>query len=87
MKPTESAAPVSRLQGFVGLTPGVGAVVVVIAVVQLAIGFYRTVSEGHALFPDGRAAGPSPFSPASSSAISSPSDATGGGAAPVPGPP
>ncbi|MDV9200223.1 putative bifunctional diguanylate cyclase/phosphodiesterase, partial [Streptomyces sp. Wh19] len=26
-----------------------------IAVVQIAIGFYRTVSEGHALFPDGRA--------------------------------
>ncbi|MER6104451.1 bifunctional diguanylate cyclase/phosphodiesterase [Streptomyces sp. NPDC001832] len=55
MKPTESAAPVSRLQGFVGLTPQVGAVIVAIAVVQLATGFYRTVSEGHALFPDGSA--------------------------------
>lgn len=55
MKPTESAAPVSRLQGFVGLTPKVGAVVIAIAVVQIATGFYRTVSEGHALFPDGRA--------------------------------
>ncbi|WP_405716752.1 putative bifunctional diguanylate cyclase/phosphodiesterase [Streptomyces sp. NBC_00046] len=55
MKPTESAAPVSRLQGFVGLTPKVGAVAIVIAVVQIATGFYRTVSEGHALFPDGEA--------------------------------
>ncbi|MFF8716313.1 putative bifunctional diguanylate cyclase/phosphodiesterase [Streptomyces sp. NPDC015184] len=53
MKPTESAATVSRLQGFVGLTPKVGAVFVVIAVAQLATGFYRTVSEGRALFPDG----------------------------------
>ncbi|MES9507963.1 EAL domain-containing protein [Streptomyces sp. NPDC000609] len=32
-----------------------GAVVIAIAVVQIATGFYRTVSEGHALFPDGRA--------------------------------
>ncbi|MET9659812.1 bifunctional diguanylate cyclase/phosphodiesterase, partial [Streptomyces sp. NPDC006510] len=55
MKPTESAAPVSRLQGFVGLTPKVGAVAIVIAVIQIATGFYRTVSEGHALFPDGKA--------------------------------
>ncbi|TXS38299.1 putative bifunctional diguanylate cyclase/phosphodiesterase [Streptomyces sp. OR43] len=55
MKPTENAAPVSRLQGFTGLTPKVGAVVVAVATVQLATGFYRTVSSGHALFPDGRA--------------------------------
>ena len=53
MKPTENAAPVSRLQGFAGLTPKVGAVVVALATVQLATGFYRTVSSGHALFPDG----------------------------------
>ncbi|MEU1490520.1 bifunctional diguanylate cyclase/phosphodiesterase [Streptomyces sp. NPDC005776] len=55
MKPTENAAPVSRLQGFAGLTPKVGAVVVALATVQLATGFYRTLSSGHALFPDGRA--------------------------------
>ncbi|EHM25377.1 putative phosphodiesterase [Streptomyces sp. W007] len=53
MKPTESAAPVSRLQGFVGLTPPVGAAVVGIAAVLLAVGSYRTVQQGHALFPDG----------------------------------
>ncbi|MET9591615.1 bifunctional diguanylate cyclase/phosphodiesterase [Streptomyces sp. NPDC006516] len=55
MEPTESAAPVSRLQGFVGLTSRVGAVVVAVAAVQLATGFYRTVRDGHALFPDGTA--------------------------------
>lgn len=55
MKPTESASPVSRLQGFVGLTPRVGAVVVAIAAIQLATGFYRTVQDRHALFPDGTA--------------------------------
>ncbi|MGW1150452.1 putative bifunctional diguanylate cyclase/phosphodiesterase [Streptomyces rubiginosohelvolus] len=53
MKPTESAAPVSRLQGFVGLTPPVGAAVVGIAALLLAVGSYRTVQQGHALFPDG----------------------------------
>ncbi|PZT76873.1 MULTISPECIES: putative bifunctional diguanylate cyclase/phosphodiesterase [unclassified Streptomyces] len=55
MKPTESAAPVTRLQGFVGPAPQVGAVVVALAAVQLATGFYRALSEGRALFPDGRA--------------------------------
>lgn len=55
MKPTESAAPVSRLQGFAGLTSKVGAVVVAVAAVQLATGFYRTVHDGHALFPAGTA--------------------------------
>lgn len=53
MKPTESAATVSRLQGFVGLTSKVGAVVVGVATIQLATGFYRTVRDGEALFPDG----------------------------------
>ncbi|MFI9188769.1 putative bifunctional diguanylate cyclase/phosphodiesterase [Streptomyces californicus] len=53
MKPTESAAPVSRLRGFVGLTPPVGAVVVAIAALLLAVGSYRTVQRGDALFPDG----------------------------------
>ncbi|MGN5633594.1 putative bifunctional diguanylate cyclase/phosphodiesterase [Streptomyces sp. AC154] len=55
MKPTENAAPVSRLQGFAGLTPKVGIVVVALATVQLATGSYRTVSGGHAIFPDGKA--------------------------------
>ncbi|MFJ6017091.1 putative bifunctional diguanylate cyclase/phosphodiesterase [Streptomyces sp. NPDC092952] len=54
MKPTESAAPVSRLQGFVGLAPSVGVVLIAIAAVQIATGFYRTVSASEALFPDGR---------------------------------
>ncbi|MFJ9636069.1 putative bifunctional diguanylate cyclase/phosphodiesterase [Streptomyces sp. NPDC101178] len=55
MKPTESAAPVSRLQGFVGLTTPVGAAVIAIAALLLAVGFFRTVQDGHALFPDGAA--------------------------------
>ncbi|WP_405692328.1 putative bifunctional diguanylate cyclase/phosphodiesterase [Streptomyces sp. NBC_01185] len=55
MNPTESAATVSRLQGFVGLTSKVGAVVVAVAAVQLAAGFYRTVADGRALFPAGTA--------------------------------
>ncbi|WP_432150409.1 putative bifunctional diguanylate cyclase/phosphodiesterase [Streptomyces sp. bgisy029] len=55
MKPTESAAPVSRLRGFVGLTTPVGAAVIAIAALLLAVGFYRTVQDGHALFPDGAA--------------------------------
>ncbi|MEV1044784.1 bifunctional diguanylate cyclase/phosphodiesterase [Streptomyces sp. NPDC049916] len=54
MKPTESAAPVSRLRGFAGLTPPLGAAVVGTAALLLAAGFYRTVRDGHALFPDGR---------------------------------
>ncbi|MGW1219191.1 putative bifunctional diguanylate cyclase/phosphodiesterase [Streptomyces californicus] len=53
MKPTESAAPVSRLRGFAGLTPPVGAVIVAIAALLLAVGSYRTVQRGDALFPDG----------------------------------
>ncbi|MEU2822827.1 putative bifunctional diguanylate cyclase/phosphodiesterase [Streptomyces bacillaris] len=53
MKPTESAAPVSRLQGFVGLTSPVGAAAIGIAALLLAAGFYHAVRDGHALFPDG----------------------------------
>ncbi|MFH8880925.1 putative bifunctional diguanylate cyclase/phosphodiesterase [Streptomyces californicus] len=53
MKPTESAAPVSRLRGFAGLTPPAGGVVVAIAALLLAVGSYRTVQRGDALFPDG----------------------------------
>ncbi|WP_097901234.1 putative bifunctional diguanylate cyclase/phosphodiesterase [Streptomyces sp. b94] len=53
MKPTESAAPVSQLRGFAGLTPPVGAVIVAIAALLLAVGSYRTVQRGDALFPDG----------------------------------
>ncbi|MFI1184926.1 putative bifunctional diguanylate cyclase/phosphodiesterase [Streptomyces californicus] len=53
MKPTESAAPVSRVRGFAGLTPPVGAVVVAIAALLLAVGSYRTVQQGDALFPGG----------------------------------
>lgn len=60
MKPTESAAPVSRLQGFVGLTPKVGAVAMAIAVVQIATGFYRTMSEDTRSFPTAGPGGPSP---------------------------
>ncbi|MBM7441990.1 bifunctional diguanylate cyclase/phosphodiesterase [Streptomyces sp. HB132] len=55
MEPTESAVPVSRLQGFVGLTSKVGAVVVAVAAVQLLTGFYLTVHDGRALFPAGTA--------------------------------
>ncbi|MFJ4824112.1 putative bifunctional diguanylate cyclase/phosphodiesterase [Streptomyces bacillaris] len=53
MKPTESAAPVSRLQGFVGLTSPVGAAAIGIAALLLAAGLYHAVRDGHALFPDG----------------------------------
>ncbi|MGQ4489393.1 putative bifunctional diguanylate cyclase/phosphodiesterase [Streptomyces sp. SAS_281] len=55
MKPTESAAPVARLQGFAGPAPQVGAVLLALATIQLATGFSRALSEGRALFPDGRA--------------------------------
>ncbi|MFE2382789.1 putative bifunctional diguanylate cyclase/phosphodiesterase [Streptomyces misionensis] len=53
MEPTESVAPVSRLQGFVGLTSPVGAAAIGIATLLLAAGFYHAVRDGHALFPDG----------------------------------
>ncbi|MFB7372685.1 putative bifunctional diguanylate cyclase/phosphodiesterase [Streptomyces sp. NPDC056222] len=58
MKPTESAAPVSRPRGretFVGITSGLPGVVVGIAAVVLATGFYRALSTGHGLFPGGAA--------------------------------
>ncbi|MGC4945118.1 putative bifunctional diguanylate cyclase/phosphodiesterase [Streptomyces sp. DT224] len=55
MRPTESAAPVARLQGFSGPAPKVGAVVLALATVQLATGFSHALSQGRALFPDGRA--------------------------------
>lgn len=58
MKPTESAARVSRPRGretFVGITSGLPGVVVGVAAVVLATGFYRALSTGHGLFPDGAA--------------------------------
>jgi diguanylate cyclase (GGDEF)-like protein len=54
MKPTESAAPVSRPGGFAalaGMTPGLPLVVMVTAAVVLATGVLHTLREGHALFP------------------------------------
>ncbi|WP_299533850.1 bifunctional diguanylate cyclase/phosphodiesterase [uncultured Streptomyces sp.] len=53
MKPTESTAPVSRLQGFVGRTSPVAALVVLFAVGQLVVGFCTALAGGRALFPDG----------------------------------
>lgn len=58
MKPTESAARVSRPRGretFVGITSGLPAAVVGVAAVVLATGFYRALSTGHGLFPGGAA--------------------------------
>lgn len=55
MKPTESAAPVSRPRGFAalaGTTPGLPVAVVVCAAALLATGIVRAVQEGHALFPN-----------------------------------
>ena len=59
MKPTESAAPVSRPRGFAalaGITPGLPVTVVTGAALVLVIGVLDTVREGRALFP-GSAAG------------------------------
>lgn len=56
MKPTESAAPVSRPRGFAGLggmSARVPLVVVAVAAVVLALGIFREVRDGRALFPDG----------------------------------
>ncbi|HZX37083.1 MAG TPA: EAL domain-containing protein [Streptomyces sp.] len=55
MKPTESAAPVSRPRGFAalaGTTPGLPATVVFCAGALLATGIVRAVQEGQALFPN-----------------------------------
>ncbi|MFD3440582.1 putative bifunctional diguanylate cyclase/phosphodiesterase [Streptomyces sp. NPDC058685] len=54
MKPTESAAPVSRPRGFAalaGLTPGLPVTVVTGAALVLVTGILDTVREGRALFP------------------------------------
>ncbi|MGW2838885.1 putative bifunctional diguanylate cyclase/phosphodiesterase [Streptomyces sp. NPDC001493] len=53
MKPTESTAPVSRTQGFAGLTPKVGVLLVALAGLQLVTGLGRGLHHGEALFPDG----------------------------------
>ncbi|MEU2179982.1 putative bifunctional diguanylate cyclase/phosphodiesterase [Streptomyces thermolilacinus] len=60
MKPTESADPVARPRtraGCAAACEGVlarlPAVVVTLAAIALATGFYRAVSDGHALFPGG----------------------------------
>ncbi|GGT49341.1 putative bifunctional diguanylate cyclase/phosphodiesterase [Streptomyces purpureus] len=56
MKPTESAAPVTRPRGraaVVGITSGLPGVMLGVAVILLGTGIYRAVSEGHALFPSG----------------------------------
>ncbi|WP_442809528.1 putative bifunctional diguanylate cyclase/phosphodiesterase [Streptomyces sp. NBC_01335] len=55
MKPTESAAPVPRMQGFAGLTPKVGVLLVALAGIQLVMGLGRDLHDGDALFPDGTA--------------------------------
>ncbi|MGW1493487.1 putative bifunctional diguanylate cyclase/phosphodiesterase [Streptomyces sp. NPDC002402] len=55
MKPTESAAPVSRPRGFAalaGMTPGLLPVAVVVcAAALLVFGVFSTVGDGRALFP------------------------------------
>ncbi|WP_236239831.1 bifunctional diguanylate cyclase/phosphodiesterase [Streptomyces sp. CC228A] len=60
MKPTESADPVARPRPYApvgaacaGLVAQLPAIVVALAAVALATGFYRAVSHGHALFPGG----------------------------------
>ncbi|MEU0084300.1 bifunctional diguanylate cyclase/phosphodiesterase [Streptomyces sp. NPDC006274] len=55
MKPTESAAPVSRPRALAALAGRVGlpAAVVACAALLLATGAVQTVAEGHALFPAG----------------------------------
>ncbi|MFD7320182.1 putative bifunctional diguanylate cyclase/phosphodiesterase [Streptomyces sp. NPDC059875] len=59
MKPTESAARVSRPRGraaaFVGITSGLPGAVVGVAAVVLAAGLYQALSTGHGLFPGGAA--------------------------------
>ncbi|MEU0371620.1 bifunctional diguanylate cyclase/phosphodiesterase [Streptomyces sp. NPDC006283] len=54
MKPTESAAPVSRpraLAALAGRAPGLPTVVVACAALALVIGIVRTVRDGRGLFP------------------------------------
>ncbi|WP_328668100.1 bifunctional diguanylate cyclase/phosphodiesterase [Streptomyces sp. NBC_00322] len=54
MKPTESAAPVSRPRAFAalaGMTPGLPVAVVVCAAALLVFGVFSTVGDGRALFP------------------------------------
>jgi diguanylate cyclase (GGDEF)-like protein len=54
MKPTESAAPVSRPRGFAalaGMASGLPATVVAIATAVLATGVVWSVQQGHVLFP------------------------------------
>ncbi|MGW1883081.1 putative bifunctional diguanylate cyclase/phosphodiesterase [Streptomyces sp. NPDC001970] len=56
MKPTESAAPVSRprrFAGFAGITARMPFVVVGLAAAVLATGLLSAVRDGHALFPSG----------------------------------
>ncbi|MGW0467368.1 putative bifunctional diguanylate cyclase/phosphodiesterase [Streptomyces sp. NPDC003027] len=56
MKPTESAAQVSRPPGraaFLGIASGLPGAVVGVAAVLLATGFYRALTTGHGLFPAG----------------------------------
>ncbi|MDI9885184.1 bifunctional diguanylate cyclase/phosphodiesterase [Streptomyces sp. HNM0645] len=59
MKPTESAAPVSRPRGFAGLAfvGGIAStlpfVVVGLALLTLATGLFGALREGHGLFPGG----------------------------------
>ncbi|MDQ0940556.1 MULTISPECIES: EAL domain-containing protein [unclassified Streptomyces] len=55
MKPTESAAPVSRPRGIAalaGTTPGLPVAVVVCAAALLTTGIVRAVQDGNALFPN-----------------------------------
>ncbi|MEU1666597.1 bifunctional diguanylate cyclase/phosphodiesterase [Streptomyces sparsogenes] len=51
MKPTESAAPASRLRRL--LLPALPAAAVAMAAFALGIGVFRVLDAGHALFPDG----------------------------------
>ncbi|MEU2433363.1 bifunctional diguanylate cyclase/phosphodiesterase [Streptomyces sp. NPDC007861] len=56
MKPTESAAPVSRMRGFpgfAGIAAGMPFVIVGLAAVVLTTGVVSAVREGRALFPGG----------------------------------
>ncbi|MGW2558110.1 putative bifunctional diguanylate cyclase/phosphodiesterase [Streptomyces sp. NPDC001514] len=56
MKPTESAAPVSRprrFTGFAGITAGMPFVIVGLAAVVLTTGLISALRDGHAIFPGG----------------------------------
>ncbi|UUN29310.1 bifunctional diguanylate cyclase/phosphodiesterase [Streptomyces sp. FIT100] len=56
MKPTESAAPVSRMRGFpgfAGIAAGMPFVIIGLAAVVLTTGVVSAVREGRALFPGG----------------------------------